>query len=116
MGKLSRVKGRAWEQEVARIFREWFPAWTNIRRSRQSHKGDEGADVEGTPLWIECKIGKRIDVVAALRQAEEATDGRPVLGIYKRNQITGRPGGPQVFIAMRLEPFLDLMQRAHDVR
>lgn len=43
------------------------------------------ADVEGTPFWVECKRQKKCSIKAAIRQAEAATDGRPILVVTKND-------------------------------
>lgn len=52
----SRTKGRAWEQEVARILRE--RGWS-AKRGLQSRDGSDAPDVvTDLPLWPECKAGR----------------------------------------------------------
>ena len=54
----SRTKGKNGELEVVHLFRRWFP---DARRgARQAGGGSEGADVIGTPYWIEVKRHKKI--------------------------------------------------------
>lgn len=107
MGARSRRKGATWERDVRDLFRA--AGFTNAERgAQQSRAGDAMADVEGTPWWVEAKVGQRIDVIGALRQAEAATDGRPVLAVCKRNAATGK-GGPEVFVSMRWEEFARLL-------
>lgn len=110
MGARSRTKGKVWERDVVKMFLSWFPGWP-VRRGFQSRAGDDEADVEGTPLWVECKVGQRPNVISALRQAEEATDGRPVLVVIKRNRQAGEQQ-PEVFVAMRAEDFGRLLRCA----
>ena len=76
-GRHSRGKGRRGEQRVATLYREVYG--DRVHRGPQSRTGDDGADVEGTDWWPEVKTGKVVSVRAALRQALEATDGRPVV-------------------------------------
>ena len=58
--------------------------WPNARRGLQYQDGAECPDVIGTPFWIECKVGKRTNIEAALRQAIEASNGeKPVLIVTK---------------------------------
>lgn len=116
MSARSRRKGAAWEREVVRLLGEWFPDW-DLQRGDQSRRGSDAPDVEGKdregrpiPVWIECKVGQRLDVVGALRQAEEATDGRPVIAAMKRNQLRGQP--PEVYFAMRRDLLMDLLIHA----
>lgn len=58
-GAHSRTKGHSYERAIAIFYRAMgFPA----KRTLQSREGFEGADVQGTPWWVECKrygsIGK----------------------------------------------------------
>lgn len=105
MGARSRRKGAAYERTIANRLSEVYP--DAVRGAQQSRAGDAMADVEGTPWWVECKVGQRIDIVGAFRQAEEATHGRPVLCAVKRNAIAGK-GGPEEFVCMRWDDFLAL--------
>jgi hypothetical protein len=61
-------------------------------------------DVEGTPFWVEAKVGALTNPRAAIRQAELATDGRPVIAICKDNAKPGK--APEVWVTMRLETFM----------
>lgn len=73
MGLLSRRKGKVWEREVARRFREVLPG-CHVRRGLQSRDGAEAADVEGVPyFWIECKHQALPNIAAALQQARDAS-------------------------------------------
>lgn len=95
-GKLSRNKGKGYEREIAN---ELKPYWgENVKRGWQSRAGDEDPDVDGTPFWIECKRGKKTNHRAAFRQAEEATDGRPVL-------VFCRDDREETIVSMKLSVF-----------
>lgn len=109
MGARSRRKGRTWEQELTHILRGVYPA---ARRGiGQARSGGEVCDVEGTPWWVEAKVGARTNPRAAVRQAEQATDGRPVLAICKDNQE--KPGkAAEVWVTLRLQDFLALAAQA----
>lgn len=86
MGKASRSKGQRGEREVAEALRTIYP---DARRGFQSRAGDDAADVEGTPFWVEVKRVKRNESIrAALAQAAEATDGRPVVVV---SRCDGKP-------------------------
>lgn len=77
VGKMSRNKGKRGEYEARDFFRFWWPLAE--RGANQSRSGSTAADVEGTPFWIESKLGDKPNVRAALAQAKAATDGRPVV-------------------------------------
>ena len=83
MSKLSRTKGARGEREVVALLRD---VWAGIKRGlTQTRGGNDAADVEGSPYWIEVKIGKKPNIVAAMEQAKEATDGRPVAVFTRRD-------------------------------
>ncbi len=103
MGKLSRVKGRAFEQETARKLRPMFG--DRVKRGFQRRDGREAPDVDGTPYWIECKHAKCVNVRAAMAQAIAATDGRPPVVIAKDNGVR------VPLVVMRLGDWLDLVER-----
>ena len=105
MGASQRRKGSRWERELASRLREKL--YPDAHRGiGQARSGGEVCDVEGTPWWIEAKAGRATNVWAALRQAREATDGRPPLVVAKRD----REG---VVVCLALEDFeaLILAQR-----
>lgn len=102
MGKRSRDKGANWERELSGVLRR---VWPGARRGiGQARSAKEVADVEGTPFWVEAKVGALTNPRAAIRQAEAATDGRPVVAICKDNASPGRR--LEVWVTMRLETFL----------
>lgn len=87
MGKLSRNKGASFERKIANTFKQIFG---NARRGcGQTQSASNGADVEGTPFWIECKKGARPNIQGAFRQALEARpkdDIRPVLVVSMKDR------------------------------
>lgn len=82
MGKYQRNKGANFEREIANFLKaNGFP---QARRGiGQSRSAKEVSDVEGTPFWVECKVGAGPSVRAAIAQAEAATDGRPIAVVVK---------------------------------
>jgi Holliday junction resolvase len=102
MGKMQRDKGHNFEREMANILKEVFP---NAKRGiGQARSASEVPDVDGTPFWVECKRGRMPNVRAAIRQAQEATDGRPYLVVVRDDYAPA-------FVTMSLETFLDLMRK-----
>jgi len=86
MGAKSRNKGKRGESEVVHLLRA---IWAEVRRgAAQSRKGSDASDVEGSPYWIEVKIGQRPNIIAAMEQAVEATDGRPPVVFTRRDGET----------------------------
>ena len=119
MGKLSKNKGKKWEQAVARVFRAFLG--DRIHRGNQSHRGGrgagEGADVDGGPFWVECKHEKSCNLWKAMRQADAETaakgDPRPSLVVAKQDKKppgwrVGLPGAPVVAM-LHAEVFADLL-------
>jgi hypothetical protein len=107
MPKLSRTKGKAWEQAVARMLREAMPsAAEQIRRGWQSRKGDDDPDVIAPQLSVECKHRKAPVVRAALEQAvRTANTGTWPIAVCRWH---GQAAGDAV-AAMRLEDLLELL-------
>ena len=84
--------------------------YPDAQRGLGQARGADQCDVEGTPWWIECKVGRRQNPRAALRQALGDTDGRPVVAVIKDNSTGG--GAPAVeWVAMPLALFVDLVRR-----
>lgn len=80
-GSTSRTKGHNFERATANALKDIFP---DARRGFQTRGGGgEQADVEGTPYHIECKVGKRTNIKAAVKQALTDTDGRPIVVVTK---------------------------------
>ena len=83
-----RKKGHSFEREVAALFRDLYP---EARRGLgQPRGGKEAPDVDGTKFWVECKVGKRPNLPAALNQAVKDTDGRIPIAVCRvdRNPAT----------------------------
>jgi multidrug efflux pump subunit AcrB len=106
VGKLSREKGAAWERELGHMLSD---IWPDAKRGiQQTRSASEEADCSGTPYWVEAKVGKKQNIRAAMRQALEATDGRPVVAVVKDNS----PGGGKAadtWACMTLDDWLDLV-------
>jgi hypothetical protein len=60
--------------------------WPAAKRGIQYTGGSEAPDVDGTPYWVECKCGKRTNIKAAVKQATDASDGRPIVVISKNDR------------------------------
>ena len=102
MGKSQRRKGQRGECEAAAVWQSLYP---DAHRGLQAQGGHRAADVEGTPLWIECKTLARIAVLKHLDQAESNTDGRPCVVRLRRNRDT------RAVVLLREEFLLELLQR-----
>lgn len=97
MSAMQRRKGKRVEREMAERLRAVFP---DAKRGFQSRSGRDDCDVADTPYWVEVKGGKCPNPRAALKQALEATDGRPVVVIVKDDRC-------EPFVCMRLQDWLD---------
>ena len=101
----SRQKGARFEREIANILKPLFP--TAARGGQyQSRCGGEAPDVEGTPFWLELKVGKRPNIHAAMEQARAETDGRPPVVISKKDRET-------TLVTLELEEFLRLVKEVY---
>ena len=107
MGKLSRTKGHAFERDIAGRLRPTYGE--GVKRAIQTRGAkSEGCDVEGTPWWIETKVGVQPNPRAALRQAQSDTDGRPVVCVIKDNGAGSRPANE--FVCMPWSVFLAICE------
>ena len=103
MGALSRRKGRRFEQELVHLFRDAMPG-ANVRRGLQSRGGEEVPDLDCPVFWIEAKRGRKPNVRAALKQAEEtAPKGRIPLAVIRDDRA-------ESFVVASLGDFLELVR------
>jgi hypothetical protein len=116
MGARSRVKGAAWQAELARRWREsglWPLAASTQGAQTRSGRGIglTPPDVEGTPFAVEAKHEKRANPIAALvqseREAGERGDARPAIAVV-RPHGTGADGA---VVIMKL-PVFELLAEA----
>lgn len=83
MSKASRDKGKRGEREIATMLRDLYP---DARRGFQSRQGDDEADVECTPWWVEVKrVARNEQPRKAMEQAAAATDGRVPVVFSRRD-------------------------------
>lgn len=106
MGKYSRDKGARFEREIANRLKEVFgPRVT--RSSGQCFSGDTRADVDCPDFWVECKVGKRPNIKAALEQAEEARESsrsiKTPVAICKWDR-------DEAIASMRIDVFIQLLK------
>lgn len=106
MGAQSRRKGAEFERELVQLFREALPE-VPVKRGLQSRSGQEVADVEVPPFWIEAKRGKKPNVRGALAQAvEDAPVGRIPVAVIRDDRS-------EAFAVLSLEHFLKLARSAY---
>lgn len=99
-GLRSRRKGAAFERLIASRFREVLP---QAKRGLQMQSGQEAPDVDAAPFWVECKVGARPRMEAALRQAEDdAPKGRIPVAVTKTTR-------QKPIVSLRLDEFLELL-------
>lgn len=104
MSKSQVVKGKAWEQEVVRLFRT-----VSIELRRNGHlqrrKGgsSECPDLENDEWAIECGRGKQVNLRAKLQQA--IASKKP---LQKAAAVT-KDDRKEALITMTLQDFLSLM-------
>jgi len=105
IGKLSRRKGKVFEQFVSRELRAIFGG--GIKRGWQAREGADAPDVDGSPYWVECKHHQRVNIQAAVLQAAQAVadahDSRPVVVVSKDNRT-------EPLVTMLLPAWLDLVR------
>lgn len=99
IGRSSRRKGHEFMVWVAKAL---HPTWAQAERREQYRGGVRGCDVEGTPLWIECK---RIALQPSdkqiqnwLLQAVRERDSREPVGQRRPVMLIVRPDRMKVQI------------------
>lgn len=98
-GNHSRVKGRAFEQEVARALRPVFP---KVARAWEASEG-KGYDLENTGrLDIQCKRYKRAVPMSKLKEVP-VRKGRIAV-------LAARSDHSEAMVALRLTDFIRLLQ------
>lgn len=113
-GKLSRAKGRRWQAELAKRWRDsgLFPdaASSQGAQTRSGRIGRTPPDVDGTSWWVEAKHQRRPNAFAALEQAETeaaaASDDRPAVAVVRLHGT----GPDEALVALRLSVFEDLLR------
>lgn len=85
-GKGSRDKGHGYERTVANYLKAIYP---EAKRGLQGRGGFEAPDVDGTPLYIECKRKQKVaGVLGSYYRAQAESDGRPAVVVVRED---GRP-------------------------
>jgi len=97
MGLSQKRKGQRGEREAAALLKS---IWPDARRGISQSRGALEADIEETPCHVECKVGRRPNLRAALDQAQRDTDGRPCLVIAKDDGAGARPAAWRVVMTV----------------
>jgi hypothetical protein len=102
-GKGRRAKGAAYERKLAHLFLAAMPG-EDIKRGIQDRAGDKVADVDCPVFWIEAKKSIRGNPRAALKQAQEASEGtgKVPLAVIADDR-------KEAFVCLSLDHFLDFV-------
>lgn len=100
-GNHSRRKGHNYERELVHLFRAVMPG-ANVKRGLQYRDGGDAPDVDCPRFWIEAKRGKKPNPRAALKQAQEATDGRTPVAVIRDDR-------GEAFVCLSLADFLEMV-------
>ena len=116
MGKASKRKGAAGERQAAELLRQ---IWPDAKRGLgQARSGHEIADVEGCPVRLEVKVGKRPDILGAIMQAQRdakiACDPRPVMVLSHRDREGWLATVPAEFMLLLLDKYYNNKDTKHD--
>ena len=107
----SRNKGKRGELLAVHLLQE---LWPNAHRSAaQGAGGHIAPDVDGTPFWVESKIGLRPNLIAAMEQALRERDNAAVEFNRPPMVVTHRTSGrldARVLITTRGEDLLLVAQ------
>ena len=103
-GRRPKRKGSANERRVATIFRS---IWADAHRGDQRSPYFRCPDVDGTPLWIEAKAGKRVNLHGAWKQAAEDHAKRG--GSYLFPLVIAKNDCETDLALLRLEDLLPLL-------
>ena len=109
MSKYQREKGARFEREIANKLKEVFGPRTT-RSSGQCFSGDTRADVDCPEIWVECKVGKRPNIKAALEQAEAA---EKIANTGKTPGAICKWDRQEPIASMRIDYFIELLKIAY---
>ena len=105
MGLLSRRKGRAFEQKIARILRATWPDRVVHRSSQADRAYASDVVVNEVPIWWECQDAAKPTPRDKLVQAERDSKGT----FYKPMVVWHRSGERGLNVTMRVSTFLRLL-------
>ena len=105
----SRRKGTRFEREIARLLSESLGE--DCRRGCQARDGSDSPDVLLDGWWIECKRGRRPNIMAAMEQATCASTR--VIGRARAVPVAiCRADLGETTCTMYLEDWIDLLKRS----
>ena len=116
MGKRSRDKGRDYQSELARRWRDsgLYPDAHSTQGAQTKAVGKAPGDIGGVPWVCELKRAKKINVRAALEQAErdaaEAQDERTPIAVCRWDGMRAH----EAVVSMRLADFEQLIRAQRD--
>lgn len=116
-GKLSRRKGRAFQAELAKRWRDGglFPEARSTQGEQKCRRQDKPADIEGTPFAVEAKHRRSCRPLQALVQSEAEAEGR---ADWRDAIAVVKPNGSAMadcVVVMRLSSFETLVRKAQPV-
>jgi hypothetical protein len=77
MGKSQRDKGAAFERRRARWWQRL--GWSDARRNLSQYQKRDGKDIVNTEPYVEqCKVGKKINILSAYKEAKESASSQEV--------------------------------------
>lgn len=118
-GAGARTKGHNWEREVASQLREALQDPT-IWRIPQGRGGKQnGADIELADFWLECKVGKAVNINAAMRQATADQKARRKLHPEEPERWEAavcKTDRTEPTVTMYLSDWLLLIQHYHEMK
>lgn len=112
MSRRSVRKGKEWEREVARMFREHgIHAERNLSESRTGNAGDLLLPPD-IPLSVQAKVGARPPIYRAVQEAQEAAEpGQHPVAAVRRNAV-----GSRRYVDLAVVPLEDFLELVAQLR
>ena len=112
MGKTSRTKGRAYEQEIARLIRDKIDGTAKRHLEFQYQEAEEGRDIDTTlPFAIQCKHWKSTPSISAIDEIKTSEDYPLRMCILKRSNSKGVKGIEVAVVD--LDIMISMLQQLH---
>lgn len=119
MGASQRRKGHNFERDVVHFFRSHLGlSATEVKRGLSQPRGGTGEEPDvilpdSLRWWVECKVGARPNLLAALDQAR---DGIKKAGSYKMPMVVAKRDREEPVVLLELEDFLKVVSEVRDLR